>query len=158
MNNNKFKNWMYGIGVVVVLGGLFAWPIINDDSKALVKAWDEVDVDCLSGGHQVAQLHIHPQIRITVDGSPESIPDDMGSVRACTMAEIHTHDSSGTLHVESTLSSKEFNLGQFLVVYGEPLEREGYNLEVRVNGEASEASADLVFEDRQVIELIYTSE
>lgn len=157
MRNNKLKNWIYGVVAVVVLGGLFAWPIINDETRPVVKAWNEADVECLSG-HQAAVSHIHPRLFITVDGANEPISGDMGIVRSC-MAEIHVHSGEANiLHVESAWPNKEFKLSQFVeAVYGEPIDREGYALEMKVDGEDSSEFGDLLLQDGQVIELNYTS-
>ena len=157
MKNNKLKNWTYGIGAVVVLIGLFVWPAITDENGPLIRTWNEAGVECLDSHLDLAQ-HFHPQLFINVDGINESLSGNIGIVRGC-MAETHIHGGeSNIIHVESVWSDKEFNLGQFVEsIYGQPIERAGYILEMKVNGEDSAEYGDLKLEDEQVIELNYTS-
>ncbi len=157
MVKNKLKNVAYSVGFLVLMGGLFAWPIINDKTRPLVKAWNDAGVGCLSG-HQNASQHIHQQVTITVDGKPETLVGEIGIVRSC-MAESHVHSGENNLiHVESADPNKKITLGQFFVVYGKPLVRDGYNLEVIVNDKPVADPANLVLEDKQVIEIKYTTQ
>src|SRR5437016_1935131 len=47
-------------------------------------------------------LHIHPRLSIIVDGQKVPVPANIGiEPSGRTMAALHTHDDSGTIHVES---------------------------------------------------------
>jgi hypothetical protein len=58
-------------------------------------------------------LHIHPQLNITFDGQPLTVPSQIGIDQSLWkdhsldqyglqgLAPLHTHDASGTIHVES---------------------------------------------------------
>lgn len=158
MSKNNTKNILSVVGVLLVVGGLFAWPIITDPDKGLVKAWNASDVGCIAG-HSVVTggaQHIHQSLTITVDGVDESIVPNSGIVRSC-MAELHVHEGN-TIHLESLNPSKKFKLSQFFIVYEKPLVREGYKLEVTVNNEIVSDPANLVLEDGQVIKMTYVSE
>ena len=146
---------LMGGGVILLLAGLFAWPIVTDKTRAWVKEWKAAGLECLNG-HQNASQHIHQTVTINVDDKPETLVGDLGYVRSC-MAEIHIHKGQDNyLHVESVSADKKFKLGQFFAVYRKPLEREGYTLEAKVNGEAYTGNiADLILADKQVIELNY---
>jgi hypothetical protein len=73
--------------------------------------------------------HIHPHLNMTMDGKPTSIPQGIGinsslykdhsldKYSTPEIAPIHTHDSSGTIHVESTVN-RNYTLGQFLSIWG----------------------------------------
>ena len=153
--NNKFKTWFYGIGAAVVIGGLFAWPIITDPNRPLVKAWNDAGIDCLSS-HQNASQHIHQSLTITVDGINEIITANTGIVSGC-MAELHVHEGeAGVIHLETVLPDKEFKLKDFFIVHGAPLIREGYTLEAKVNGEVVADPAELILADKQQITLDYS--
>jgi hypothetical protein len=152
---NKKPALIWGALIVVVLGVLFAWPKFNDPNRTLVQVWEDADIDCLPS-HQNALLHIHPILTITVDGAPERIPADTGIVRTC-MAEVHTHDATGVLHVESVSATKEFTLDQFFTVWQKDLLREGYELRATVNDEAWSDPEALILEDGQEIVLEYLS-
>mgnify|MGYP001557978667 CR=1 FL=1 len=119
--------------------------------------WKDTAIRCLITGHQNITLHIHPHLRIVVNGADEDIPASVGVSPAC-MAEVHTHDATGTLHVESSEADKSFTLQDFFDVWGSPLMREGYSLDMTVDGENSDALGTLVLRDGQNIILTYTPE
>ncbi len=157
MAKNKLKNIVYSVAFLAVMGGLFAWPILNDKNRPLIKEWNAADVGCISGHSAIAGVgqHIHQTINITVDGKAETIVGDLGVVRGC-MAETHVHQGQdNVVHVESLDGSKKLKLTQFLVVYGKPLQREGYTVEVIVNGTPVADPENLILEDKQVIEIKY---
>jgi hypothetical protein len=151
--NNSWIVW--GIIIIAVLGILFAWPKLTDPNRNLVKSWKEIGLNCLPG-HTNANLHIHMNLSIVVDGKDEEIPANTGIVDSC-MAEVHTHDTTGKIHVESIDSGKTFTLGQFLQVLDKPIERPGFTLEMKVNGVVSQELDKLVLVDGQKISLTYTS-
>ena len=70
--------------------------------------------------------HIHAQLAITVRGQNEPVPAGIGIVTilggtpVC-LYWLHTHDESGTIHVEAPGGS--FTLADFFAVWGEPLSR-----------------------------------
>jgi hypothetical protein len=72
---------------------------------------------------QFAQ-HWHPHLRIEHRGAPVTIPANIGLVTAAyavlCIYWLHTHDDSGTIHVESPLA-QVFTLADFFAVWGEPL-------------------------------------
>lgn len=159
MAKNKLKNIVYSVLFLGVVGGLFAWPIMTDPNRPLVKTWNAADVNCIAGHSAIAGggQHIHQTLTISVNGAPETLVGDMGVVRGC-MAEIHVHKGTDNyLHSESIDATKKFKLEQFFAVYGTPLVRDGYTLEAIVNGATVADPANLVLEDKQLIDLKYTS-
>ena len=140
--------------IVVVLIGLFAIPKLTDPNRDLVKRWRVAGVDCLPS-HTNATQHIHPRLKIFVDEEPEVIPANIGIVRSC-MAEVHTHDASGTIHLESVLAGKTFKLNDFFTVWNKELSRPGFDLEMEVDGLPSEELGNLILKDGQEIILRYT--
>ena len=89
-------------------------------------------------------MHIHSNLNVTVNGKSLIVPngiginstlwndhslDKFGTERKTTifgmitpaMSPLHTQDSSGTIHVEST-ENRNYTLGQFLNIWGKPLE------------------------------------
>src|SRR3989338_2181630 len=109
MANNK---WIWiTIIVIIVLGILFYIPRMGKKTVA-------TDVPCLTPNLPLLQ-HTHPHLVITIDGAAQKIPANIG-LAACERA-LHTHDDSGTLHVEAQ-DKREYTLGDFFSVWGEPLE------------------------------------
>jgi hypothetical protein len=90
------------------------------------------------------KLHIHTHLSITLDGHPITVPANIGiDPQRKLYSEIHTHDTSGILHVESA-RIKTFSLDQLLWEWGLPSEahtlssyengHDGIRLLVYVNG------------------------
>jgi len=151
------KNKSRAIGiivVVVILVVLFMLPRFTDGSRKMVTGWNDMGVDCLAG-HENANLHIHPILKITVNGKSETVPANIGIVRSC-MAEVHTHDASGTIHIESVAADKTFTLEQFFGIWGMTLERDGYTVAMIVDGKANTEMGALLLKDHQEISLSYT--
>ena len=59
--------------------------------------------------------HIHPYLRIDIQGQYVSIPGDVGYSSACA-EPVLTHDGSGILHIE-TGTMQNVTLGQFFEVW-----------------------------------------
>lgn len=74
-------------------------------------------------------LHTHPNLTLIVDGSPSSVPESIGinpplykdhsldKYGMTGMAPIHTHDSSGVIHVESN-TNRSYSFDEFLNIWG----------------------------------------
>ncbi|HEU4622901.1 MAG TPA: hypothetical protein VFS42_11825 [Burkholderiaceae bacterium] len=69
--------------------------------------------------------HVHTHVSIFLNGQQLAVPNNIGIVPAgggstgCTY-EIHTHDTSGKIHVEAP-APKDFTLGQLFAIWGQPL-------------------------------------
>ncbi|MCA1831024.1 MAG: hypothetical protein LC663_05885 [Actinobacteria bacterium] len=64
-------------------------------------------------------LHIHQHIDIYVHGARLTVPQYIGIITqpSVLFAPIHTHDTSGIIHVESPVA-RDFSLGEFFDVWG----------------------------------------
>jgi hypothetical protein len=62
-------------------------------------------------------LHIHQHLDIYVNGKHEPVPANIGIYDGQFLTELHTHDPTGIMHVESPVA-KRFDLGQFFGVWG----------------------------------------
>jgi hypothetical protein len=88
-------------------------------------------------------FHIHAELRVYVDGHPIVVPADVGlPATGNAVSPLHTHDTTGIVHMEST-RPYGFTLGQFFDVWGvafTPTQLGGYRvggqntLRVFVNG------------------------
>jgi hypothetical protein len=145
------------LGVVVVIIALFAWGIASKKDKPVVYV-PGTEVVCLPQGHQNLATHIHSVMTVTVDGVNEILPANIGITADC-MAEVHTHDTTGTVHVE-TVSADRLNvltLADFFTIWGKPLAREGYVATLVVDGATIIDPEMTRFRDGQKIALSYTS-
>jgi len=148
------KTLVIGIGVLAV--GLMVWG--NSRAPVLVMWDEESQVACLPNGHENIALHIHPHISIAVDGFDEVVPANIGIRDGC-MAEVHTHDQTGEIHVETIVKERAllFSLQDFFDVWGVGLEREGYEAQILHNGEQRARLHDVPLQDGDRIEIQYTT-
>jgi hypothetical protein len=107
--------------------------------------------------------HIHPHLNMTVDGKPVVVPQGIGinstlykdhsldKYSTPELAPLHTHDSTGTIHVESTVN-RPYTLGQLLSIWGLNLNNKSVN--VTIDGKTispPDSFKNHVFKDRENI-------
>lgn len=110
-------------------------------------------------------VHIHQHLDIYVDGKKVTVPANLGiDADGGFISDLHTHDTSGIMHVESP-TQRDFTLGQFFAVWGLPLsadcigslcETGAKQLRVWVDGD--EVTADptrIVLAEHQAIVVAY---
>jgi hypothetical protein len=122
----------------VANGSAPPWPAPADPSAAVAAA----GLSMLS--EEGTALHIHTHLDVFVDGSPVQVPADIGIDEARpAISALHTHDTTGVIHVESPSKTATFTLGQFFTEWQVPLsaDRLGgltvdatHHLKVYVNG------------------------
>jgi hypothetical protein len=101
------------------------------------------------------QFHIHSELKIMVNGKPETLPSEIGIEPKC-MRSLHTHDASGKIHIEAP-EKKDFTLDDFFAVWQKPLKREGFQLKAAANGSPLENPETYVMKDEDQIVLSYIS-
>jgi len=62
-------------------------------------------------------VHIHQHLDIFVNGKHEPVPALIGIYDGQFLTQLHTHDTSGIMHVESP-TKRTFTLGEFFGVWG----------------------------------------
>ena len=126
---------MITIIVLLVIAAIFFIWGRYEQANAPLTMWENTGIACLGGGHQAAARHMHAQLLITKDGQTEQIPANVGIKRGC-MAEVHTHDTSGEIHIETARAARaeEMTLADFFTVWDKNFNREGYNETIVVNG------------------------
>ncbi len=72
-------------------------------------------------------LHVHPYLRILINGESVTIPSGIGDSPSC-VQPVHTHDASGVIHIESPNAAAQYTLGQFIQTWSATYEH------VTVNG------------------------
>jgi hypothetical protein len=68
-------------------------------------------------------IHIHQHLSIFDNGKPVVVPKDIGINDGQFLTELHTHDPTGIIHVESD-TNRDYSLGQFFGVWGVFLSRQ----------------------------------
>jgi len=103
-------------------------PIVLNETSVGITKW--ADGDTASGGHgetidgiqcgsMTENYHVHAHLAIMQDGQLLAVPGQIGIPGTCDY-EIHTHNPSGELHIE-TDTFKRFTLGQIFRIWGQPL-------------------------------------
>jgi hypothetical protein len=111
--------------------------------------------------------HFHSHIEVLVNGKQMSVPANIGidpALPLSSMAGLHTHDTSGTIHNEAGTGA---TLGDFFAVWGVPLSSERLGpyeangpkvVRMWVDGKPSRAFGDLKLTDGQQIVVSYGDE
>jgi hypothetical protein len=68
-------------------------------------------------GAEGTAIHIHQHLDIFVDGKHITVPQSIGIFDGQYLTDLHTHDTSGVMHVESP-TKRQFTLGDFFGVWG----------------------------------------
>lgn len=153
MNIKIISFSVFVIALVVVLAVVGT----KNNQQNMVVSETGATIPCLPNGHQQVAQHIHPTLSITVNGEPETVPANLGIEGAC-MREVHTHDETGTIHIETALPNKNYVLADFFAIWGQNMDREGYDMKVSQNGEVIEAPAELILVDHASISIEYTTQ
>jgi hypothetical protein len=115
-------------------------------------------------------MHIHPQLSLIVKGTPVTVPTQIGidpslwkdhsldefgmqsmpEMNMSAMAPLHTHDSNGIIHVESTVN-RNYTLGEFLNIWGLNLKSKIVNMSI--NDMPFTSFRDYVLKDGDQIKL-----
>lgn len=81
-------------------------------------------VECLTEGNLVFHYHVRVSIILVNDvlekSQPFTIPPNLGFKSDSCVLEVHTHDNSGTLHIESA-AKKEFTVSDLFKYLEEEL-------------------------------------
>lgn len=118
------------------------------------------DVNAACVQHEGVGMHVHPQLKIVIDGAERAIPSEIGVTRSC-MRPIHTHDESGKIHLEFPVQ-QDVRLGQFFEVWEQPFSKARILdrtvgpddlLRVTVNGKKTGELENLLLHDRDDIVL-----
>jgi hypothetical protein len=132
------------------------WPVAEDTVDLAATAGVPVDpVEWLSH-------HVHTYLGVFVDGEAEVVPAGIGIDNdGHRIAALHTHDCSGTVHVEAE-EPIELTLGQFADMWGVKLDAQCFAdlcapdnpVVVQVNGEPVADARAVVIADCDVIRIV----
>lgn len=107
---NISKGWIISSFLLIILIAVFYF-IFKSVPSCSTDPINEINI----GGHTNLALHIHADLEILIDGNKEFIPANIG-VSQNVMRPIHTHDSSGEVHIEGPCK-REWTLGEFFEVW-----------------------------------------
>ncbi|MYV97986.1 hypothetical protein [Streptomyces sp. SID3343] len=119
--------------------GLPPWPVPVDTARRAADAG--LTLDTMEGAEQ----HFHVHLDILVGPDRVEVAPNLGiDRRTGLMADVHTHDNSGVLHVESHDANARFVLGQLFAMWNVRFDEShlgglspdaGHSFRTYVNGE-----------------------
>ena len=143
--------------IVIIVGIVVAAPYISK-------------VNTGSGG----PIHWHPQFTVTIDGQAVTIPTNIGidpslwvdhsldAYGMSGMAPLHTHDTFGTIHVESNVA-RDYTLAEFFRIWGQTFDNQellghpaqpGHAVSMVVDGRTMGLTDSVVLKDGMRIALV----
>ncbi len=117
-------------------------------------------------------MHIHPKMSVTMDNKTILVPSQIGIDHPIWnnhtldsygmqempgmsgMAPLHTHNNSGTIHVESS-TNRKYTLGDFFKIWG--MDLNGKIINVSADGKAIPDYRNHILKDNEQINLNITS-
>ncbi len=162
INTKKIRNKMIIILVLVGITALIG-AVVLSTMKEGESCQNQPATEINIGGHTNLALHIHQDLEIVIDGITQEIPSEIG-IYPGIMRPLHTHDSTGELHVEGPCE-RDFVLGDFFDIWGKEFNSnqifdkttENGKLKMFVNEVESLEFDNLILKDDQVIKIEYTS-
>ena len=169
--------WIAGIAIVVA-AGVFVFTNRNDSTPSGPLPGElKTEAPWPANGAQSAAratalglpaegttLHEHANVQVFVHGTQQPVPTNIGISDAGAIQSLHTHDGTGTIHVESSVS-REFTLADFFGVWGvrftpsclgKYCNDDSSHLQVFVGGEEVTGSLqDVPLDDQSVIVVTY---
>jgi hypothetical protein len=125
---------------------------------------EELDIFSLNlKEHKNLALHIHPTLEIEILGEKYTIPGNIGISPQGTMKVIHTHDSTGKLHIESPYPY-QFYLKDVFKIWGKNIssscifnycEDAEHQLDFYVNNLKNDLRENIPLIDGEVIRIVY---
>ncbi|MDA4111389.1 MAG: hypothetical protein OK439_02540 [Thaumarchaeota archaeon] len=103
------------IVLVIILGVIYA-ESSKGPSTIMTTSPGNYNFPFACEGQGSLYMHIHPWLRIVINGQNITVPADIGLTSSCT-EPVHTHDASGIIHIESETNSN-FTLGDFFNIWG----------------------------------------
>jgi hypothetical protein len=106
------------LGLVFVLGG---YAVLTREPPAQAVGAPISGIECWA--MEQVNYHVHAKLELYVRGEKRTVPAYVGIIPNRCMYWLHTHDSTGWIHVEAPRQIRA-TLGQFFDVWGQPLSRE----------------------------------
>ncbi|MBI2633039.1 MAG: hypothetical protein HYW78_01460 [Parcubacteria group bacterium] len=150
--------WLFGGAVIFIALLVLARVTSQNPTSAL--STREIALSCTTDAS--TRFHIHPSLRISINGVEQVIPADIGVSFAC-MRPLHTHEADGVIHIESA-EKRDFTLGDFFAVWDKPFDHSRifdsivdatHTLRVFSNDVESQDYEDTVLKDKQQIRVVY---
>lgn len=112
----KGTSWatLGGVAAVLAVLALFASQVFGSGSNRNGVA--DKPVDGIPCGQEIVTYHAHAHLTILVKGKPVPVETAIGSGSTNCLYWLHTHDGTGTIHIEAPSSNFYPTLGKFFDV------------------------------------------
>lgn len=110
IKSSKSVKALIAIGMVAAIAGGVYWSQTSNNQPMV----DGVRCDPT----EFVDYHIHAHLDIFIDGQPYAIPAGVGIKPNECLFWLHTHNTSGVIHIEAP-ANKDFTLGQLFSVWGQ---------------------------------------
>ncbi len=140
----RVRPWQVAIVAAIVLGGVGLYYLTQ------INLFPSQPFPCVSG---TLVYHWHTQLYVYSGGALVTIPGGIGLFAGCA-EPLHTHDTTGTIHVETDVS-RFYAIGDFYRVWNKPF---GSPTQMIVNGTALPSpTASQILYDQETISIYYTT-
>lgn len=162
------------IAVIVILAGIGLFALsTNEGSSKVNEKSSGYRTKLLATNlkdHTNLALHIHPVLEIELLGNKETIPANIGitgaeEIGGGGMRVAHTHDATGTLHIETPYPAQLY-LKDFFYIWNktfsptcifEYCSDDKHELKMFVNGKENELYENLPLQDKDAILIQYVA-
>lgn len=147
------------IFIIAIVGALVL--IKRNNNRRFVNQTNrQVALACTTD--QATTFHIHPNLKILINGQEQVIPSSVGNSPTCLKA-LHMHDNSGKIHTEAP-TKRDFTLGDFFAVWNKNFNRQQildysadsqHKITETINGVAIEDYENTILRDNDQIVISY---
>jgi len=167
-NNNKKINpaIKFGIFVLLIVGLIILASSASKNAKIKtekrITEMSSREAALLCTTDMATKYHIHPELKIIINGVEQGIPSNIGINSSC-MNSIHTHSADGLIHVESPVV-KDFVLADIFTVWDKVFTKdqildyiadEKSKISVTVNGKSVDTFENTLLKDKEKIVISY---
>jgi hypothetical protein len=154
-------SWWISGGMTLGLIALIVWLAFYDNETATSSQSNrEVALACTTD--MATRFHIHSYLEIVINGEKQIISTGIGVSPTC-MNALHTHDTSGQIHIESP-QKRDFTLADFFAVWNKTYNKDQlldnkadgqYIIRETVNGQEVQDYENTVLRDDDKIVIFY---
>ncbi len=156
--SGKYRNKLIAIGIIAGIVATISYVSYDLDSIPTSAAASIDGIECNTKEYVI--LHNHAHLDFYVNGNSMVVPERIGIIGNTCLYWMHTHDTSGVIHMESP-KSRDFTLGQFFSIWkasgGFPVT--GATPKIFVNGKAVTTGVnETKMEQHDEIAVVYGSQ
>lgn len=159
-DTKKIRNWVIFISIFILIIVGISWIVsltISGINYCKTAPVTEINI----GNHKNLKLHIHSELKIIIDGEKKLIPANIGASEGI-LRPVHTHDSSGEIHMEGSCE-RGFTIEDFFTIWEKEFNSQcifnkcSGELKMTVNGVKNKEFENYIMKDHDNIIIEYKS-